>query len=215
MPINFPHLHATLTTRADAQKKKKIVYLCGICGECFSRKKALTNHVTSCHLSKLIFECNLCPRKFSTEIEKAAHMRTHVAPASGGFECTYIGCKRVSAFHGDLKVHLLAHKKRIAHMSQETLETPGDLSCLHVGCEQRFKNSAKLKQHTMTHSESLKQVDPQVNLNLDKAEGPDDTRKLPSARPSFACNVPGCSFSSKVKNYLRNHKRYAHCNSQQ
>lgn len=52
-------------------------YECDICGNHFSCKRVITNHLRGVHMKERIFECNLCSKRFSTDSALYMHKKIH------------------------------------------------------------------------------------------------------------------------------------------
>lgn len=51
-------------------------FICNYCGKSFGRKESLKTHM-NCHTGDQLFECGLCPMKFSHQYSRYIHRKSH------------------------------------------------------------------------------------------------------------------------------------------
>lgn len=113
--------------------KKSYLYICEKCGKIFKQKQTLQNHRDSLCGTSLVFECEICHKKFTSVYIRRNHMKVHEAKK---LLCKFCG----KSFHwkGQLKVHERSH----------TGEKP--YTCLY--CPKAFSYRESLLTHSTIHT---------------------------------------------------------------
>ena len=91
----------------EAQKiKKDVVFDCKKCGECFSDKRDLKNHIKGNHSKE--YKCKICEKVFCESWSLELHSKSHeeIVP----FKCGICDQKFYAKWR--LKKHVLSHEKK-------------------------------------------------------------------------------------------------------
>ena len=108
------------------------VKICSICGQRFSGKTSLYNHMNSIHSTNTDFMCHICGKSWNCKAKLSAHMDIHLKR----YKC-------------DLCGESFSRKRlRDAHRRIHTGEQP--FKCPH--CAKTFREGYLLRKHVKTHS---------------------------------------------------------------
>ena len=108
-------------------------FACAICGNCYTRKVSLSNHM-NLHSGARLFECQYCAKTFSRPSSLRKHRKTHFPPT---YQCDY--CPKM----------FTQKSNRDRHMNTHTGAKP--FYCEH--CNKRFAHPGDLSKHRDTHFE--------------------------------------------------------------
>lgn len=116
--------------------KKIKKYECDICGNHFSCKRVITNHLRGVHMKERIFQCTFdqCAKKFATDSALYMHKKIH----ENVFKCVCHICDRRFRSKSKLKIHMTMHTKEKNYFCQT--------------CERGFAVRNNLTKHMLTHS---------------------------------------------------------------
>jgi len=122
-------------------------YVCDTCGDSFSYKHVLQNHVRT-HTGEKPFVCKEpgCDKRFTRDHHLKTHMRLHTGEKP--FQCTYCGKKFVQV--ANLRRHLRVH----------TEERP--YACDFKSCSERFPDTTQLSIHQNRHHKKNLRSSPSV-----------------------------------------------------
>ncbi|KAH9504816.1 hypothetical protein Btru_062024 [Bulinus truncatus] len=86
--------------RSDSNQNK-----CDLCSEIFNSSKDLCDHHFELHSSEMVWDCEVCHRKFFKKIALKAHMRVHSTLTR--YQCST--CKKIFFYKTALNRHLKVH----------------------------------------------------------------------------------------------------------
>lgn len=88
--------------------KEKIRYKCDLCGQTYSKKAVLKEHMNK-HLNIKPYECKVCNKQFFLRVRLLTHMAVHRAPT---FQCE-VCCKSFNR-KDNMKSHMKKHFEKAA-----------------------------------------------------------------------------------------------------
>ncbi|XP_037955355.1 zinc finger and SCAN domain-containing protein 31-like isoform X2 [Teleopsis dalmanni] len=127
----IPHVAKSQTARICIKHNE--TYLCNTCGNSFTERKTLNQHMRI-HRNERKYECELCFKRFNSACNLSAHMRSHTGERP--YECKF--CSRRFS---DRSTH-------VKHVRTHTNEKP--FVC--TDCGKAFSLSTTLKAHEKTHT---------------------------------------------------------------
>ena len=185
---------------APPQKKAKpSAFACDECGDTFTQKRALNQHIKAKHsVNPPSFACDECGKSYTRKGGLDAHIKVKHSANPPSFACDECGKTFARKYHLD------------AHIKTKHSATPPSFACDE--CDKTFKSELGLQQHIkIQHSatppsfacdECGKTFTQKVHLNT-------HIKTQHSATPpSFACDECDKTFTKKC--HLKSHLAYIH-----
>ncbi|KAG5892486.1 hypothetical protein JTB14_015396 [Gonioctena quinquepunctata] len=170
-------------TKHQTQHNKR--YHCEICGNSYSKKSNLEDHINT-HTDKKTFECTICNKKMSTKNALRQHLYLHSKLEKKQYQCQVCGKTFSKNFHliNHSRIHS-GEKPFECEYCKKTFRVKNSYRMhvrIHTGnkpyqcnfCEKRFAQAIHWRRHEETHSEgTLDGVAPQmVDTNVAKTDFP-------------------------------------------
>ena len=165
-------LEKMLTENEAKKRNKDVIFDCKKCGECFSDKRDLKNHIKGNHSKE--YKCKICEKVFCESWSLELHSKSHeeIVP----FKCNT--CSKQFYSNWRLSKHVLSHgeKGRFCHYFNNGKTCPYE----EIGCKFkhevsnncRYDNLCHIRLCQFKHSpvSQVKQNDKEVN-NRESCEG--------------------------------------------
>ena len=168
---------------------------CDICGKVLRTKFGCKTHKKNVHVNKPRLECDWpgCEKSCKNINNLREHMKTHTRNDVLDRKCNICGKVFLN------KNYLYKHKN--VHIITSTLE------CDYPGCAKKFKYQSLLTSHKRnTHSISLKLECNLCNRVFKHQTSLATHKNTVHSGKLFACNWPGCQFTSRYKSSIEKHE---------
>nr|XP_061798074.1 zinc finger protein OZF-like isoform X1 [Nerophis lumbriciformis] len=171
-----------MRTHADSKHsesaKKRTCFTCPVCGELFSYKNDLSQHMRT-HPEEKLFSCSICCKRFSRKSVLTTHRKTHLAVKP--FSCSVCGKGFTQ------KAVMISHKRT------HTGEKPFKCSV----CGKRFSRRSGVVSHMRTHTGEKPFICSVCGDGFSRKRNVTQHMRTHTGERPFSCSVCGKKFTQK------------------